>query len=303
LRALVTGGAGFIGSHLVDALLARGDEVIVVDHLRRGHESNLSPEARLFRADVSDVAAMLTALRAARPEVVFHLAAQIDVRRSVSDPSLDALVNIGGTAAVLEAARDAGTRRLVLASTAGVYGEPAELPTAEDAPIRPLSPYGAGKAAAETYLDLFTRLYGISTVSLRMANVYGPRQNPHGEAGVIAIFCGAAAEGRTVARYGDGLQTRDFVFVADVVDAFVAAGDADAGGAFNVSTGRETTLRELQEALGLEAVERPGRLGDVRRSCLDPSAAARTLGWGARTPLRDGLDRTLAAIGHTRANA
>jgi UDP-glucose 4-epimerase len=303
LRALVTGGAGFIGSHLVDALLARGDEVIVVDHLRRGHESNLSPEARLFRADVSDVAAMLTALRAARPEVVFHLAAQIDVRRSVSDPSLDALVNIGGTAAVLEAARDAGTRRLVLASTAGVYGEPAELPTAEDAPIRPLSPYGAGKAAAETYLDLFTRLYGISTVSLRMANVYGPRQNPHGEAGVIAIFCGAAAEGRTVARYGDGLQTRDFVFVADVVDAFVAAGDADAGGAFNVSTGRETTLRELQEALGLEAVERPGRLGDVRRSCLDPSAAARTLGWGARTPLREGLDRTLAAIGHTRANA
>jgi UDP-glucose 4-epimerase len=303
LRALVTGGAGFIGSHLVDALLARGDEVIVVDHLRRGHESNLSPEARLFRADVSDVAAMLTALRAARPEVVFHLAAQIDVRRSVSDPSLDALVNIGGTAAVLEAARDAGTRRVVLASTAGVYGEPAELPTAEDAPIRPLSPYGAGKAAAETYLDLFTRLYGISTVSLRMANVYGPRQNPHGEAGVIAIFCGAAAEGRTVARYGDGLQTRDFVFVADVVDAFVAAGDADAGGAFNVSTGRETTLRELQEALGLEAVERPGRLGDVRRSCLDPSAAARTLGWGARTPLRDGLDRTLAAIGHTRANA
>ncbi len=301
-RALVTGGAGFIGSHLVDTLLERGDEVSVVDHLRR--HAGVVSEARLFRADVSDVGAMVEAFREARPEIVFHLAAQIDVRWSVADPSKDAHVNIGGTAAVLEAARDAGVRRVVLASTAAVYGDPSVVPTSEDAPLRPLSPYGAGKAAAETYLELFTRLHGISTVSLRMANVYGPRQNPHGEAGVIAIFCGAAASGRPVTRYGDGRQTRDFVFVADVVSAFVAAGSSDAGGAFNVSTGQETSLVELEEELGLRPDERPGRLGEVRRSCLDPGAALKALGWRARISLRDGLGLTLAAIRDTaRADA
>ncbi len=301
-RALVTGGAGFIGSHLVDALLARGDEVAVVDHLRR--HATVASAARLFRSDVSDVGAMLDAFREARPEVVFHLAAQIDVRWSVSDPSKDAHVNIGGTAAVLEAARDTGVRRVVLASTAAVYGDPAAVPTGEDSPLRPLSPYGAGKAAAETYLELFTRLHGISTVSLRMANVYGPRQNPHGEAGVIAIFCGAAASGRPVARFGDGRQTRDFVFVADVVEAFVAAGSSDASGAFNVATGRETSLLELEQALELTPEERPGRLGEVRRSCLDPAAAQAALGWRARTSLREGLGLTLAAIRDTaRADA
>jgi UDP-glucose 4-epimerase len=300
MRTLVTGGAGFIGSHLADALVARGDEVAVVDHVRSGRGEHLAQAlargARLFKADVSDVTAMLSAFRSARPEVVFHLAAQIDVRRSVTDPSLDALVNIGGTAAVLEAARDTGVRRVVLASTAGVYGDPPRIPTPEDAPVRPLSPYGAGKAAAETYLDLFTRLYGISTLSLRMANVYGPRQNPHGEAGVVAIFCGAAAEGRSVTRFGDGRQTRDFVYVADVVEAFVAAGATDVGGALNVGTGRETSLLELAAELTLETEPRPGRLGEVRRSCLDPGAAERALGWMARTPLRDGLERTLAAL-------
>jgi UDP-glucose 4-epimerase len=304
VRTLVTGGAGFIGSHLVDALVGRGDEVAVVDHLGSGHEENLEGAralgARLFRADVSEVTAMISAFRSARPEVVFHLAAQIDVRRSVTDPSTDARVNIGGTAAVLEAARDAGVRRVVLASTAGVYGDPARIPTPEDSPVRPLSPYGAGKAAAETYLDLFTRLHGISTLSLRMANVYGPRQNPHGEAGVVAIFCGAAAVGRSVTRFGDGRQTRDFVFVADVVEAFLAAGAAEVRGALNVGTGRETSLVELAENLALETVEQPGRLGEVRRSCLETRAAGRELGWTANTPLRDGLARTLAAIRNTQ---
>ncbi len=203
-RTLVTGGAGFIGSHLVDALLARGDEVSVVDHLQR--HTDVAEGARVFRSDVSDVGAMVDAFREAKPEVVFHLAAQIDVRWSVSDPSKDAHVNIGGTAAVLEAARDAGVRRVVLASTAAVYGDPSVVPTREDAPLRPLSPYGAGKAAAETYLELFSRLHGISTVSLRMANVYGPRENPHGEAGVIAIFCGAAASGRAVRASATGAR-------------------------------------------------------------------------------------------------
>jgi UDP-glucose 4-epimerase len=299
MRALVTGGAGFIGSHLVDALLARGDDAVVVDHLRKSNGENLTRAralgAKVVRAEVSDVATMVEAFRQARPETIFHLAAQIDVRRSVQDPSTDALVNIGGTAAVLEAARAAGVRRVVLASTAGVYGDPVRIPTPEDAPIRPLSPYGAGKAAAETYLELFSRLYGLSTLSLRMANVYGPRQDPHGEAGVIAIFAGAAADGLAVPIFGDGHQTRDFVFVADVVAAFIAAGDSDAQGALNVSTGAETTLLELAEIMGVETLLQPGRLGEVRRSCLDPGAAARVLGWHARRPLREGLAETIAA--------
>jgi UDP-glucose 4-epimerase len=294
-RALVTGGAGFIGSHLVDALLARGDEVSVVDHLSRGHEANLAREARLFKADVRDVPAMLEAFAAVRPEVVFHLAAQIDVRRSVEDPALDAHVNVGGTAAILEAARASGARRVVLASTAGVYGDPPAIPTAEDSPVRPLSPYGAGKAAAEAYLQLYERLHGISTLALRMANVYGPRQNPHGEAGVIAIFCGAAAAGRGVTVFGDGRQTRDFVYVGDVVSAFVAAGDASASGALNVSTGTETSMVELARVLGVETSFGPERLGEIRRSCLDPSAALRALGWRAAVPLEEGAARTLAA--------
>jgi UDP-glucose 4-epimerase len=298
VRALVTGGAGFIGSHLVDALLARGDEVTVVDHLAERHLPNLTGAgaARLVRGDVRDVEAMSAAFAAARPEVVFHLAAQIDVRRSVADPAFDAATNIGGTASVLEAARRTGAARAVLASTAGVYGDPAQLPTPEDAPLRPLSPYGAGKAAAEAYVELFCRLYGLSGLSLRMANVYGPRQSPHGEAGVVAIFCGASAAGRAAQLFGDGRQTRDFVYVGDVVAAFMAAGAARATGALNVSTGRETSLLELAAALGLATRSGPDRLGEVRRSCLDPAAAARELGWRAGMPLAEGLERTRAAL-------
>jgi UDP-glucose 4-epimerase len=296
VRALVTGGAGFIGSHLVDVLLEAGDDVTVVDHLRT--EANLeAAKARsvsLVRGDVTDVAAMLGAFAAARPEVVYHLAAQIDVRRSVSDPSMDAHQNVGGTAAVLEAARDAGARRVILASTAGVYGDPPALPIAEHAEVAPLSPYGASKAAAESYLALFSRLHGISTLALRMSNVYGPRQNPHGEAGVIAIFCSAAAEGREVTFFGDGTQTRDFVYVEDVVQGFAAAGRSDHQGAINLSTGVETSLLDLASALGLKTVTGPARLGEIARSTLDPSAARERLGWTASTPLAEGLRRTLA---------
>jgi UDP-glucose 4-epimerase len=298
MRSLVTGGAGFIGSHVVDAMLARGDDVAIVDHMKK-HDA-VAPGAELFRADVCDVPAMIAAFRAFRPEAVYHLAAQVDVRHSVEDPAYDAHVNVGGTAAVLEAARDVGTRRVVLASTAAVYGNPGVLPIPEDAALAPLSPYGGSKAAAESYLRLYTRLYGISTVALRMANVYGPRQDPHGEAGVVAIFCGAAASGERVRRFGDGGQTRDFVFVADVVSAFVAAGGADVGGALNVSTGRETSLLELEAELGVSVDVLPERLGDIRRSCLDPRAAAAALGWRAGTSLSDGLRVTLESIGHTR---
>ena len=298
MRALVTGGAGFIGSHLVDVLLEAGDEVTVVDLLRT--EANLEGAkargARLVRGDVTDVAAMLSVFEDARPEAVYHLAAQIDVRRSVDDPSMDAHQNVGGTAAVLEAARSANARRVILASTAGVYGDPPRLPIGEDTDVAPLSPYGASKAAAESYLALFSRLYGLSTLALRMSNVYGPRQDPHGEAGVVAIFCSAAAEGRPVTVFGDGSQTRDFVYVEDVVRAFAAAGGSDEQGAINVSTGVETSLLDLSGALSLETVPGPGRLGEIARSSLDPSAAAARLGWRATTPLSEGLRRTLDSM-------
>jgi UDP-glucose 4-epimerase len=300
MRALVTGGAGFIGSHLTDALVARGDEVTVVDHLSRGHADNLDDAcakgAVVVRADVTDTKAMIEVFEERRPEVVFHLAAQIDVRRSVDDPAYDAHVNVGGTAAILTAARGVGVQRVLLASTAGVYGDPEPVPTPETAAVAPLSPYGASKAAAESYLQLFGRLHGLSTLALRMSNVYGPRQNPHGEAGVIAIFCGAAAEGKPATIFGDGQQSRDFVFVGDVVEAFIAAAASDAEGAINVSTGRETTLARLAETLALATVAGPERLGEVRRSCLTPALAAERLGWQARTSLADGLKLTLSAL-------
>ena len=300
MRALVTGGAGFIGSNLVDALLRRGDEVTVLDDLSTGRRANLdgaiAAGARLVEGSVAAAAAVEAAFATARPDVVHHLAAQIDVRRSVSDPRFDATVNVVGTATVLEAARRAGARRVVLASTGGaLYGEADVIPTPESAAIRPLSPYGTAKAGAELYMELYRRLHGLGTFSLRLANVYGPRQDPRGEAGVIAVFCARALEGGRATVYGDGRQSRDFVFVGDVVDAFLAAGDADAEGAANVATGRETTVLELGAALGVELDHGEERAGEVRRSCLDPSAAERVLGWTARVPLAEGLERTLAA--------
>jgi UDP-glucose 4-epimerase len=201
-----------------------------------------------------------------------------------------------GTATLLEAARRAGVGRVVLASTGGaIYGDAEEVPTGEDAEPRPLSPYAASKASAEVYMGLYRRLYGLSTFSLRLANVYGPRQDPKGEAGVIAIYCGRAVDGGPATVYGDGLQTRDFVYVGDVVAAFIAAGNSDAEGFCNVSTGRETTVLELAETLGLEVELEPERPGEVRRSCLDASAAARVLGWSAGTSLKQGLDETVAS--------
>jgi UDP-glucose 4-epimerase len=298
LKALVTGGAGFIGSNLVDALLARGDEVVVLDNLSTGRRSNLDSAiprgARLVVENIRDGALVRSLLEDERPEVVFHLAAQVDVRRSVDDPSTDAHVNVGGTAAVLEAARLCGTPRAVLASTAGVYGDPEVLPTPEAAPVAPLSPYGASKAAAESYMELYRRLHGMSTLTLRMANVYGPRQDPHGEAGVVAIFSGVRADGRVATIYGDGRQTRDYVFVADVVNAFAAAGRSSAEGILNISTGVETSVSELAAAMQVPTESRPSRPGEVRRSCLSPRLAAEVLGWRARTALDEGLPQTLA---------
>jgi UDP-glucose 4-epimerase len=296
-RALVTGGAGFIGSHVVEALLADGCDVCVLDNLSTGSISNVAHLMHRsdFRLVVESVlsAATVTEL-AAKCDVVYHLAAQIDVRRSVADPGLDAHVNVAGTANVLEAARQASAR-VVLASTAAIYGDPQAIPIPESAPVAPLSPYGAGKYAAELYLQTFSRLYGLPTIALRMANVYGPRQDPHGEAGVVAIFCGAAAEGRTATIFGDGLQTRDYVYVGDVAAAFAAAGRADVTGALNVSTGLETSLLELAAHLGLATEHGPERAGEIARSCLDPTAAKQALGWAATMPLREGLRHTVTS--------
>ena len=289
----MTGGAGFIGSHLTEALVAGGHEVHVVDDLSTGRMENLEGAlargAELHVEDVTDAAWIAELAEIVRPDVVFHLAAQIDVRRSVDDPTFDAGVNVMGTAAVLEAAHRSGCGRLVLASTAAVYGRPLEIPTTEASPVAPLSPYGASKAAAEAYLGVYTRLHGMSTLALRMANVYGPRQDPHSESGVVAIFSAAAIAGYPAIVFGDGLQSRDYVHVSDVVVAFLAAAESRATGVFNVSTGRETSVLEIAEGLGLAVKYAPRRTGEIERSCLDPSAARRDLGWEAVTDLRDGL--------------
>jgi len=250
----------------------------------------------LHVGDVRDLELVSAAVAAARPEAVLHLAAQVDVRRSVADPSFDAMVNVAGTVAVLEAARQAGTPRVVLASTAAVYGDPPMIPTPETAPIAPLSPYGTSKAAAEWYLAQYARLHGLSTLALRMANVYGPRQDPHGEAGVVAIFTGAAAAGEAVTMYGSGEQTRDYVLVDDVVEAWLRATEADATGAVNIATGVESSVQELARALGVRARRAPARPGEVDRSCLDPRRAREALGWEARAPLADGLGLTVEAL-------
>jgi UDP-glucose 4-epimerase len=300
VRVVVTGGAGFIGSHLVDALLDRGAEVAVADHLHRSPRpwvaEALQRGMQLHAVDVRDLSALRRAFTAARPDVVMHLAAQVDVRQSIVDPALDAQINVAGTVSVLEAAREAGARRVLLASTAAVYGNPPAIPTPEAAPIAPLSPYGTSKAAAEWYLGQYQRLHGISALALRMANVYGPRQDPHGEAGVISIFCGVSAGGGRATVFGNGRQTRDYLFIDDAVAAWLAAAESDVTGALNVSTGAETSLLDIVRALDLPFDLAPDRPGEVERSCLDPSAAAAQLDWTALVPLTAGLGRTLGTI-------
>src|SRR5918994_4141450 len=310
MRCLVTGGAGFIGSNLVDALLARGDEVTVVDDLSTGRRGNLDSAlaagAELVEMDIRDGDALSELARERRPEKIFHLAAQIDVRKSLEDPAFDAAVNVGGTANVLEAARASECGRVVSISTGGaIYGEGEgqELPLPEDAPIAPLSAYGQSKFAAEGYVSLYERLYGLAGVSLRLGNVYGPRQDPLGEAGVIAIFCGLLKEGGRPTVFGDGTQTRDYIYVGDVVAAALAAADSEASGPINVGTGRETTVLELVEALrelggaeGFEPEFAPARTGEVQRIAVDAGRAERELGWRAEMDLDEGLRVTLDSV-------
>ncbi|MEJ7797586.1 MAG: NAD-dependent epimerase/dehydratase family protein [Solirubrobacteraceae bacterium] len=309
MRVLVTGGAGFIGSHLVDALLARGDSVTVLDDLSSGHEQNIAPAvaggAALALADVRDGSAVSAIAAEARPQIVFHLAAQVDVRLSLADPGHDARTNVEGTINVLEAARLAGAGRVVFSSTGGaIYGETGVLPTPESVAPLPLAAYGQSKLCAESYLGLYERLYGLSTIALRFGNVYGPRQDPHGEAGVIAIFCGRLRAGEQPRIYGDGTQTRDYIYVADLVRALLSAGDGDRGGVVNIGTQIETSvlelLRVLSEHHGRGSPEpelAPARTGEVQRSCLDATRAREVLDWAASTPLTEGLRLTYEASG------
>lgn len=312
MRALVTGGAGFIGSNLVDALLDRGDEVLVVDDLSTGRRSNLESAlargAELAELDVRDADALGAAFARSRPEAVFHMAAQIDVRRSLDDPAFDASVNVLGTINVLEAARSAGVERVVNTSTGGaIYGEDdgVPMPTPETTPPRPMAAYGQSKQCAELYCAWAERLYGLRAVTLRYGNVYGPRQDPAGEAGVIAIFAGRLLRGQRPVIFGPGTATRDYTFVGDIVRAnLLAAEHPSAGGAYNIGTGVESSVLDvvdaLREAAGVdgsfEPVHEAVRLGELQRSSLDVTRARDELGFRADVALVDGMRATLAAL-------
>jgi UDP-glucose 4-epimerase len=306
MRTLVTGGAGFIGSHVVDALLERGDEVTVLDDLSTGRRENLEQAiakgAELVDGDIRDAGAVAKLCERVRPEAIFHLAAQIDVRKSVADPAFDARVNVEGTVNVLRAAEANGVPRVVNTSSGGaIYGEAQTIPAPEDHPVAPEAPYGLSKFCAENYCELFTRLHGLSTVSLRYGNVYGPRQDPLGEAGVIAIFCGKLLAGERPTIFGDGRQTRDYIYVGDVVEANLLAAESDAGEPFNVGLGVEVSVLDLVEALrphaanGFDPEHAPARPGEVQRIALDCSRAREELGWEAKVLLEEGLERTLAS--------
>ena len=305
MRTLVTGAAGFIGSTLVDRLLADGHSVVGVDDLSSGRPENIVAAEQhdafeFAKADI--VSADLNGLLAeTRPEVVFHLAAQIDVRKSVVDPQFDSMINVVGTVRLAEAARASGVRKVVHTSSGGsIYGTPQTFPTPEDVPADPESPYAAGKVAGEVYLNMFRHLYGLECSHIAPGNVYGPRQDPHGEAGVVAIFSQGLLSGRPTKIFGDGTDTRDYVFVGDVVDAFVkAAGEAGGGQRFNVGTGVETSVRQLHtviaSAVGAadEPEFHPPRLGELKRSCLDISLAKRVIGWEPKVDIAEGVARTV----------
>jgi UDP-glucose 4-epimerase len=300
VRALVTGGAGFIGSTLVDALVAAGAQVSVVDDLSRGHRSHVPDGVDFHNLDIGDD--RLPALMASvGPEVVFHEAAQIDVRRSVAEPLVDTRINVLGTVNVLDACARASVRRVVFASSGGaLYGDTAVLPTPETHPCCPASAYGAAKLAGETYGAVFQQVHGLEFVALRYANVYGPRQDPRGEAGVVAIFAERLVGGDDAVINGDGGQTRDYVYVDDVVAANLRAAETSTLGAYNVGTGRASDVNSLYAMMATAAgVERPARHGpakpgEQRVSCLDISRATQLLGWQPQVSLEEGLSRTVA---------
>jgi UDP-glucose 4-epimerase len=318
MRSLVTGGAGFIGSHLVDALTSRGDEVMVLDDLSTGYRENLAsaPGARIEVGDISDGDFVESRISGFEPERVFHLAAQADVRKAVADPAFDARVNVLGTVNILESTRRAGGPPTVFSATGGVVygeGEGQSLPFLETSAPAPETAYGASKLSGEVYVGLYRRLHGMPGVALRFGNVYGPRQDPHGEAGVVAIFCGRILDGEPLTVFGDGLQTRDYVYVGDVVRATLAASDAlaerglEIEGPYNVGTGIETSVLDLAERLaeisGRDASPEhaPARAGEIQRVAIDPGAASRDFGWSPEVDLGDGLARAFESVRERRA--
>lgn len=295
MRVLVTGGAGFIGSHVTDAFLARGDDVSVVDDFSSGPPGRLDPGAILHKLPVTDAPSLSAAVQDFRPELICHLAAQIDVRASVTDPAADAQVNVTGTINVLEAARAAGARVLFASSGGALYGRDAPVPAPEQAPTEPESPYGLAKLCAERYIGLYNRLHGTRHAVLRLANVYGPRQDPAGEAGVIAVFCAAVLAGNRPLIYGDGAQTRDYVHVGDVVRAFLAAARTGLPGTWNIGTGTEVSVLDLVAIIAGIAGKQvtpefaPARPGELLRSAVSADLAARELDWRPATALEDGI--------------
>jgi len=298
MRIVVTGGAGFIASHIVDAYLERGHEVHIVDDLSTGQSINLNPRADLHEVDIADPKAARLIERI-KPDALSHHAAQMDVRHSVADPGFDARVNIIGFINLLEACKNCAVKKVMFASSGGaVYGEQDVFPAAEDHPTRPASPYGVSKRAGELYLSYYQQAFGLPYIALRYANIYGPRQSAKGEAGVVAIFLSLLLTGKTPVINGDGGQTRDYVYVGDVVAANVAALDSRFVGAVNIGTGVETDVvrifDHLRQAVGspIEAVHGPAKPGEQRRSCLDARLAAQVLGWRPQTTLADGLLRT-----------
>jgi len=312
MRILVTGGAGFIGSNTVDALIAHDvGQISVLDDLSAGKRHQVNPEAAFYQVDLRDAAAVKGAVESTKPEAIVHLAAQMDVRRSVADPAFDAQVNLAGFLNLIEAARKNGLRRVIFASTGGaIYGEQDEFPCDEDHPRRPVSPYGVAKLATEAYLFFYKTEYGLDYVALRYGNVYGPRQDQHGEAGVVAIFSGLMLDRKPVTIFGDGKQTRDYVYVGDVVAANLAALSSSVSGeAFNIGTGIETDVNRLYQTLASIA-DFPGaathaapRPGEQRRSVISPARAAEKLGWLPQVKLADGLARTFEYFKQQRSRS
>ncbi|HUC56057.1 MAG TPA: NAD-dependent epimerase/dehydratase family protein [Streptosporangiaceae bacterium] len=295
MRVVVTGGAGFIGSHLTDAFLARGDDVSVVDDLSAGRPGRLDDRVTLHKVSVTDAASLAEMIASLRPELICHLAAQIDVVASVAHPASDAEANVIGTINVLEAARAVGARVLFCSSGGAMYGRDAPIPSLEDVLPLPESPYGIAKHCAEQYVGLYNRLHETSHSVLRLANVYGPRQDPSGESGVVPIFCSQILADVRPTIFGDGAQTRDLVYVGDAVAAFLAAADTRRPGTWNIGTGREVAVLELARVIGevtgkpVEPVFAPARPGELLRSALAVERAWRDLGWKAKTTLPGGV--------------
>ncbi|HTN71307.1 MAG TPA: NAD-dependent epimerase/dehydratase family protein [Methylomirabilota bacterium] len=307
MKIVVTGGAGFIASHIVDAYIDRGYEVHVIDDFSTGRKENLNPKAIVHSLDIADRAAAAIIAKI-KPDALNHHAAQMDLRRSVEDPLLDARINIMGFVNLLEACKDAAVKKVIFASSGGaIYGDKEPIPADEEHPTEPLSPYGVSKKTGELYLAYYHAAFRMPFVALRYSNVYGPRQSSKGEAGVVAIFISQLLSGKNPMINGDGKQTRDYVFVGDVVKANVAALEADYIGPVNIGTGKETDVLTICQVLrqglksAIEAVHGPAKIGEQRRSCLDASRAKRVLGWNAEVSLATGLGKTIAYYRETSA--